>query len=121
MFFLGILVLYVFKTSLHTSSDGQQHVLSPLDNINIIGENYDMNYKDGYYQPEFNHRDDCKEKIIEINENFKKYNILKTLENPNINEINKIKKLKKNYFITDNISPNLLNGGLLDEWTFPIE
>jgi hypothetical protein len=119
MFFLGILALFVFKSSLHTSSDGQNSILTPLDKI--ISENDDMNYKAGYYEPEFNHPDDCKEKIIEISENFRKYNILKILENPNINNINKIKLLKKNYLITDNISPNLLNGGLLDEWIFSIE
>ena len=118
MFFLGILALYVFKSSLHISSDGQKNILSPLDKIIVYN---DMNYKAGYYEPEFNHPDDCKEKIIEISENFRKYNILKILENPNINDINKIELLKKNYFITDNISPNLLNGGLLDEWIFSIE
>jgi|UniRef100_A0A6C0CHV0 hypothetical protein len=114
MFINSILALLSSSPSLHLSSVGKHIELSPVENKNMN----DYSYKKGYNEAYFNHPDDSREKLEKIYINYEKYKLLKTLESNNLSVYDKIELIKKNYFITEEKTPNLLAGGLLNEWKF---
>jgi len=115
MFINSILAL-LSSSSLHLSSVGKHIELSPVENKNMN----DYSYKKGYNEAYFNHPDDSREKLEKIYINYEKYKLLKTLESNNLSVYDKIELIKKNDLLKKQSSPNLLAGGLLEDWNFDI-
>ena len=115
MFINSILTLLIYSySSLHKCSNVKNIELSPVQNKNMN----DYNYKKGYNEVCFNHPDDSREKLEQIYINYQKYKLLKTLESNNLSVYHKIELIKKNYLITEQTTPNLLAGGLMDDWIY---
>jgi hypothetical protein len=114
MFINSILALLSCSSSLHTYSVIKNTELSPVENKNMN----DYSYKKGYNEACFNHPDDSREKLEQIYINYEKYKLLKTLESNNLSVYDKIELIKKNYLLTEQTTPNLLAGGLMDDWLY---
>ena len=56
--------------------------------------------------------------IEEITINFEKLNLLKLLDDKNINNIDKINIINNNIYLFNNDKSSILNGGLYDDWNF---
>lgn len=57
-----------------------------------------------------------------INNYFEIKKIINTLENPNINQHQKILLIQQNHFLfDDNFTPNITKAGLLDDYNFSID
>ena len=115
MFINSILTLLIYSySSLHKCNNVKNIELSPVENKNMN----DYNYKKGYNEVCFNHPDDSREKLEQIYINYEKYKLLKTLESNNLSVYDKIELIKKNYLLTEQTTPNLLAGGLMDDWSY---
>lgn len=119
MFFNSILALLIFYSPLQLSSDNN---LQKIDDSNpkelspIL--NKDWNYKKGYNEAIFNHPEDSPEKLQQIKINYEKFKLLKSLESNEFSVYDKIQLLKNNYLFDEQVSSNLLAGGLLEDWNF---
>jgi hypothetical protein len=111
MVFNGIFILLFCSSPLQNCSINNHKDLSPV-------VNKDWNYKKGYNEAIFNHPDDSPEKLQKITMNYEKYKLLKKLESNSIPLHEKIKFIEQNYLFDEQLSLNLLAGGLLEDWNF---
>ena len=56
------------------------------------------------------------EKLRIISISFKKFHLLKRLEDPKISYYEKLEEINKNYVFDNEIKLNLTNGGLFKDW-----
>jgi len=119
MFFNSILALLIFYSPLQLSSDNN-HIKIDDSNPKELSPilNKDWNYKKGYNEAIFNHPDDSREKLEQIYYNHEKYKLLKSLESNEFSVYEKIQFIEQNYLFDEQLSSNLLAGGLLEDWNF---
>jgi hypothetical protein len=119
MFFNSILTLLIFYSPLQLSSDKNPPKISEKNpkELTPVVDKY-WNYKKGYNEAIFNHHDDSPEKLQEIIMNYEKYKLLKKLESNSISLYEKIKFIEENYLFDEQVSSNLIAGGLLEDWNF---
>lgn len=93
----------------------------------------DMNYKEYFSKPiNYSAGYDCrfmhhsmqskkeKEELERISIHFKKQNLLYLLKNDDLSIFEKIDLIEKYDTLSSNISSNIFNAGLLDDWEFNI-
>lgn len=115
MFINSILALLIYSySSLPKCRNVLNIELNHVENKNMN----DYSHKKGYNEACFNHPDDSREKLEQIYINYEKYKLLKTLQSNNLNVYDKIELIKKNYLLTEQTTPNLLAGGLMDDWLY---
>jgi hypothetical protein len=92
------------------------------DKINVKAMqyvNFRLNYagRDGRY--DLNVTTDLDyEQLRSINISFNKLRILKKLEDPKISYNEKLREINENYIFYNELSPNITNGGLFNDWNF---
>ena len=118
--FLSILFKSKYQTDLKLDNNISENSFDKNELTNILNNNTNFDYR-------INHGIDMRYKNytdFDINLNlklknyFRKMQILKTLENSNISELDKIKIINDNDIFNYNYSSNINAGGLMNDFDF---